>query len=72
LKFKSGTVTKAQYQQCFGHTLSTDYASWVLIDVPSDVRVSATEFRLWVSGALIGPSGYNNPDPDAFGIILHN
>jgi hypothetical protein len=70
LKFRSGTITKEQFASYFQLTLSpTDaqFASWILIDVPDEIRVDANEFRLWVGGALIGTD--TNPDPDAFGVI---
>ncbi|HKS26132.1 MAG TPA: hypothetical protein VJZ76_25300 [Thermoanaerobaculia bacterium] len=76
LKFKSGTVTKEKFAQCFNLDLANWpekylHASWVLIDVPAEtgVDVDSKDFRLWVSGAQIGSN--RTPDPDAFGVIRH-
>ena len=75
LKFRSGTMTKAQFASCFHLTLPADYpefASWILIDVPDDIHVDADVFRLWVSGTLVGSNrDPRDPDPDAFGVIRH-
>ena len=74
LKFRSGTMPKDRFasKTCFDVTLPAKYpqfASWILIDVPDEIRMDSNEFRIWVSGALVGPN--RDPDPDAFGVIRH-
>ena len=75
LKFKSGTITAAEYVGYFdlkgglkdsaGNDVA--FASWILVDIPDDkINLNAEQFRIWVTGAQIGEG---TPDPDAFGVI---
>jgi hypothetical protein len=78
MRFKSGSIPAADYMKFFGikefKTAAgkpVPWASWVLLDVPDGIDVKSERFRLWVSGALVGSPGLGNPDPDAFGVIIH-